>query len=164
MNTHEFSIWLNGWVELNDSKIPTQSQWKMIVEHLNLCFNKVTKPLEKEDRVKPIDFNNDETIKELIKKINDKPTITPYTVPPFILPNPYNGKGFPDSTVICSTNNGPGVDMTTQKLCNSKNDLTFTPDNIIVGDVHYCNDSKSPDLTFTPENIIIKNNSKGFIC
>jgi hypothetical protein len=45
MNMEQFCWWLHGWTELQDTP-PTPEQWKMIREHLDLCFNKVTRPLE----------------------------------------------------------------------------------------------------------------------
>lgn len=45
MNELTFTMWLQGWVELNGGAMPTQQQWDMIKEHLALSFNKVTAPL-----------------------------------------------------------------------------------------------------------------------
>ena len=42
MTTHDFATWLHGFTELTGGQMPTEAQWKMIVEHLDLCFNKVT--------------------------------------------------------------------------------------------------------------------------
>lgn len=40
--THtEFAYWLQGFVELN-GKRPTEEQWNVIKEHLQLTFKKVT--------------------------------------------------------------------------------------------------------------------------
>ncbi len=41
MNHSDFIHWLSGFVDLNGAP-PTPKQWEVIVEHLNLCFNKVT--------------------------------------------------------------------------------------------------------------------------
>jgi hypothetical protein len=42
MNHDQFTYWLQGFVEMNGGKEPTKAQWKMIKDHLKLCFNKVT--------------------------------------------------------------------------------------------------------------------------
>lgn len=42
MNHDQFIYWLQGFVEMNGGKQPTEEQWKMITDHLKLCFNKVT--------------------------------------------------------------------------------------------------------------------------
>lgn len=42
MTPESFVYWLQGFVELNDGEMPTQAQWKSIVEHLSTIFNKVT--------------------------------------------------------------------------------------------------------------------------
>lgn len=42
MSPENFTYWLNGFVELNGGKIPTEEQWKSIVEHLSTVFHKVT--------------------------------------------------------------------------------------------------------------------------
>jgi hypothetical protein len=39
----QFAYWLQGFAELSGAA-PTQAQWDMIREHLNLVFNKVTPP------------------------------------------------------------------------------------------------------------------------
>jgi hypothetical protein len=40
MNHDQFAYWLQGFVEMNDGKEPTKAQWKMIKDHLQLCFVK----------------------------------------------------------------------------------------------------------------------------
>ena len=40
MNNDQFTYWLQGFVEMNDGKEPTKAQWKMIKDHLQLCFVK----------------------------------------------------------------------------------------------------------------------------
>jgi hypothetical protein len=46
MNHDQFVYWLQGFVEMNGGKQPTKEQWKMITDHLKLCFNKVTPPYQ----------------------------------------------------------------------------------------------------------------------
>lgn len=41
MNPNDFCYWLQGFAEVN-GKTPTEEQWKMIKEHLQLVFKKVT--------------------------------------------------------------------------------------------------------------------------
>jgi len=40
MNQEQFAYWLQGFVEMNGGKEPTKAQWKMIKDHLQLCFVK----------------------------------------------------------------------------------------------------------------------------
>lgn len=42
MTSHDFALWLHGFTELTGGEMPSENQWKMIVEHLDLVFNKVT--------------------------------------------------------------------------------------------------------------------------
>ena len=44
MNHDQFAYWLQGFVEMNGGKEPTKAQWKMIKDHLQLCFKKMTPP------------------------------------------------------------------------------------------------------------------------
>lgn len=46
MNYDQFAYWLQGFVEMNKGKKPTKQQWEMIKDHLNLCFRKITPPLQ----------------------------------------------------------------------------------------------------------------------
>lgn len=45
MTSEQFTYWLQGFVELNNGKVPTEEQWKSINEHLQLTFLKVTSPV-----------------------------------------------------------------------------------------------------------------------
>lgn len=42
MNAEKFSYWLQGFVELTDGQHPTERQWAIIKDHLQLVFTKVT--------------------------------------------------------------------------------------------------------------------------
>ncbi len=42
MTPEEFVYWLQGWTELEQGKLPTEDQWKMIVAHLTTIFTKIT--------------------------------------------------------------------------------------------------------------------------
>ena len=46
MNNTEFTYWLQGFVEMNGGKEPTKEQWRMIKDHLQLCFRKLTPPFQ----------------------------------------------------------------------------------------------------------------------
>ena len=132
MNLDIFGVWLHGWTELNGEKKPTQEQWNMIVEHLNLCFNKVTKPLINED-VEPIDLG-DSVFKDIIEKMKKKEFVeppSPYIPTPYILPkNPYDNKPdplYPQPNIICKTTDN----VLNVKLCKNVNiDSLFPKDGL----------------------------------
>lgn len=42
MDAQKFVTWLQGFVELTNAQSITDSQWKMIKEHLSLVFKKLT--------------------------------------------------------------------------------------------------------------------------
>ena len=42
MNHEQFAYWLQGFVEMNSGNPPNVWQWRMIKDHLQTCFNKVT--------------------------------------------------------------------------------------------------------------------------
>lgn len=42
MNHDQFTYWLQGFVEMNNGNMPNQWQWRMIKDHLQTCFVKVT--------------------------------------------------------------------------------------------------------------------------
>lgn len=42
MTPEQFAYWLQGFVETNSGNPPNVWQWKMIKDHLQTCFNKVT--------------------------------------------------------------------------------------------------------------------------
>lgn len=43
MTPNDFCYWLHGWTELKgDKAAPTAIQWQVIVDHLDLVFDKVT--------------------------------------------------------------------------------------------------------------------------
>lgn len=58
MTAETFAYWLKGHFELNNSDELTPQQVKIIKEHLNLVFNKVTPNI-------PLDNNLDNDFKEL---------------------------------------------------------------------------------------------------
>lgn len=42
MKAENFVYWLQGHIELNGEEVPTEEQWKVILEHHKLCLIKVT--------------------------------------------------------------------------------------------------------------------------
>lgn len=67
MTSEQFAYWLQGFAEIHGGA-PTPEQWKVIKDHLNLVFNKVTP-----DRTQPF---------------------APYPAPP-LNPNPFNPNDLP---------------------------------------------------------------------
>lgn len=49
MNSTDFTYWLQGFVELQDSDSISDKQWAMIKDHLKLVFDKIT-PVRTPDR------------------------------------------------------------------------------------------------------------------
>ena len=68
----QFAYWLQGFVENNNGTMPTEDQWKMIVQHLQTIFTKITPELG-DDKVQQTqaDFDNEtiERIEELVKRL-----------------------------------------------------------------------------------------------
>lgn len=42
MTPEQFAYWLQGFVEMNSGNSPNVWQWRMIKDHLQTCFNKIT--------------------------------------------------------------------------------------------------------------------------
>jgi len=42
MDTKDFCYWLRGFTEVTDNKMPNKKEWRIICDHLDLVFNKVT--------------------------------------------------------------------------------------------------------------------------
>lgn len=111
MNQQDFCYWLNGFIELNEGKMPTPAQWKSICEHLGLVFNKVTPPIKKDnDGLGGIKPNLAEIIEKAKKDILDKEKSSPWVNPfqpvwpnwppnftPLVGPNDYP----PGVTITC---------------------------------------------------------------
>lgn len=97
MTERDFCLWLNGFAELTGTTQPTEAQWKMIVEHLGLIFNKVTPPLGK-----PFPVIGPSPVPQL--------PVQPLPSPVSPRPNPFgkpawmtqqDGTPWPPGTVIC---------------------------------------------------------------
>lgn len=68
MDSLQFAYWLQGFCELNQQP-PTPEQWKSIKEHLQLVFNKVTRPV-----------NFPDPIKYRIPTTDLDPNVSPWTI------------------------------------------------------------------------------------
>jgi hypothetical protein len=67
MDASQFTIWLQGFAELN-AEPPTKEQWQSIREHLQLVFTKVTPEVKPKAR---IDMSGNEEVKRLIGKARE---------------------------------------------------------------------------------------------
>lgn len=47
LTPENFTYWLQGFVELTETKQPSEAQWQAIKDHLQLVFTKVTPDLGK---------------------------------------------------------------------------------------------------------------------
>jgi hypothetical protein len=109
MNQQDFCYWLNGFIELNEGKMPTPAQWKSICEHLGLVFNKVTPALKKDNGLSEIKPNLAEIIEKAKRDILDKEKkyiwIKPFQPigPPDFRPGPLVGPNDypPGLTITC---------------------------------------------------------------
>lgn len=55
MTPQDFTYWLQGFVELNDGRMPSEKQWIAIQNHLQLVFEKKTDDVVIDD-IPPITF------------------------------------------------------------------------------------------------------------
>lgn len=55
MDPLSFCQWLQGFAELSGTGVPTSEQWRMIKEHLQTVFVKVTPPLVPITPLNPLD-------------------------------------------------------------------------------------------------------------
>ena len=69
MTPEQFCFWLHGFFELAGSTALTPAQSKMICEHLDLVFTKVTLPLSVPP-AEPAKFDAEKAVKELRKSMN----------------------------------------------------------------------------------------------
>lgn len=46
VNTEQFSYWLQGYSEITGGRMPTESEWQIIQDHLKLVFEKKTPSYE----------------------------------------------------------------------------------------------------------------------
>lgn len=84
LTPEQFSFWLQGFCELGGGQVPSQEQWDSICEHLNLVFNKVTKPLAK---LQPSQKSVHQLLEEAGKHVKPSPVNMPWPAPtPYALP------------------------------------------------------------------------------
>jgi len=84
MSTEQFAYWLQGFAELHGAP-PSAEQWKMIKEHLDTCFVKVTgksKSMNAQDFVLLRQQGGTGTIPDYLKQINQRSTGGNEWVPP----------------------------------------------------------------------------------
>lgn len=62
MTAQQFAYWLQGFVELQETTVPSKQQWNMIKEHLQLVFTKKTYDREFKPFIVPDKFTHDNTI------------------------------------------------------------------------------------------------------
>lgn len=98
MQTMDFATWLQGWVELNGGKMPTEEQWEMIKAHLKLHFTKVTPPFP-EGGPPVMQKWYDHTGRDITYPLPD-PLPTPQPSMPWS-PMPDWYKQFPPGSIIC---------------------------------------------------------------
>jgi len=79
MTAERFTYWLKGFFELSDAKTLDEKQVKIVKDHLDLVYNKVTPDRSQE-----------------IQNINEVP-------PTFFHPQCNTTGSFPDDTLFCST-------------------------------------------------------------
>lgn len=72
MNQQDFCYWLNGFIELNEGKMPTPAQWKSICEHLGLVFNKVTPKVAKGTELTELPGAPKPNLAEIIEDVKRK--------------------------------------------------------------------------------------------
>ena len=107
MTPSDFCYWLQGWAEMEDGKKPSMEQWKLILSHLDLVFEKITPSLE--DLVhsfEEMDWDDEsvagDDMTDLLEKVVDGLPDEPATVvfnPPGDFRPPQSTL---DDTLICS--------------------------------------------------------------
>jgi len=118
MNHRDFAYWLHGFTEITGGQMPTQAEWNMIVQHLELTFKKVTPPLDKDlekaqaaspakSPAKPevkdnakVQAEQQQWVEDFFKK-HEKPT-SPPGIGPNMTPTPYFPPGYvpyPDNAI-----------------------------------------------------------------
>jgi hypothetical protein len=95
MTAEHFTYWLQGFFELSDVKTLDQKQVKIIKDHLNLVYNKVTPNRE-------------------IQNINE--------VPPTFFHSQCSTGRLPDDTLFCSTVSGTSSKLISSTGENPKKD------------------------------------------
>lgn len=94
MNAEQFTLWLQGFVELQDSPSITEKQWLVIKDHLKLVFDKKTPDRGKQ----PLSQTYDDILK-CIKDTQQPLKITPRIEYPSY--DIYKDNPFKTTTTIC---------------------------------------------------------------
>lgn len=109
MTPEQFTYWLQGFVELTNTKTISEQQWQAIKDHLSLVFNKVTPDRFKEEEgVQVQEKKYIDKLNEILRKLNkqDEPyvPVTPYKPPstPF---EPFPPSPWKLPEVTCSIKN-----------------------------------------------------------
>lgn len=97
MTPEQFAYWLQGFVEIRDSR-PTTREWDVIKHHLSTIFNKVT-PNKYPHPIRP----------EIAEPYRGDPA-TPWPIGPYVTPpNPWTTPNYAKPEVICSVAPGAGT-------------------------------------------------------
>jgi len=128
MTPIEFCYWLQGWAELEGGKKPTMEQWKAILDHLNLVFDKVTPPM----RECAEEISEEETELDL-----DGPLCSPEKLMAQLLGEAIDRVEDAPAQVVFNRDHSPGVPLTLtdQLICSSvpdSRDMAFchTPEEL----------------------------------
>lgn len=75
MTPEQFCYWLQGYVETSNRPNPTDTEWTIIKDHLQLVFNKVT-PYRDLNKIYNDNIIKDKDNIDFNKYINNKPIVT----------------------------------------------------------------------------------------
>ena len=89
MNPEQFVFWFRGMTEGRDREAPSDSDWNMIMDHLDLVFHKVTPDRSGAKQPEPKQTIR-ETMDEMLRQANDELDAT-VEWPPIVGPaRPFN--------------------------------------------------------------------------
>jgi hypothetical protein len=94
MTPENFTYWLQGFIELQSTTVPSEQQWKAIKDHLALVFTKVTPDRNAEPNI-------DEMTKRLQDLLDKRNTKGPMPLGPYVDPlRPYCTPNTPSPTIM----------------------------------------------------------------
>ena len=101
MNFENFCFWAHGFFEISNAKTLDETQVKIIKDHLNLCFKKVTPQRYPETSVQPLVIPDCVTAELISNKLCGVDTsvkycdsnLPPYTGEPYLIEDPFQGQG-----------------------------------------------------------------------